>query len=395
MSPEPDRIPDLIEPPPRRRENRIHRGLFDLIDEKLRGRPLGSTPKLAPPRSDGSSQQPRRSMRIRWLLPVLRALPWLLAATFVASLIWDFEGMWVVIAGRRITLEGLLRTISIGGLIGFLTNWLAIQMLFHPREPRPLLGHGLVPAQRERIIERLARTISEELINKDVLKQRIEESGVISHYRDASTDLVRDLIEDPEFRAELKQIATRHVEGVLDDPAVRERIVNVIADRIQSRAGRGVAGWLVRIYRTLDEETYRTQIERAVREIPSALDPVLDHLDERLDRLPDGIERHAGRIEDLATRAVLGFVEQLDVHGMLVENMDSYDESKLERMLKTAADEQLRFIKYIGAVLGCIGGLVIWKPGLALAVLALLGGLVFVADTVWHRTRRRARFSRS
>jgi hypothetical protein len=393
MSLDPDRFPELMEGPRRRPTEGLDRGLLGLISERLRGRPLSSRKPLASPRPVPPRGRTGHT-RFRLLLTALRLLPWVLGALFAASLIWDFEGMKVELVGRSIGLEGLLRTISIGGLIGFFTNWLAIQMLFHPREPRPLLGHGLVPAQRDRIIERLARTISEELINEEMLKRQIEQSGVISHYRDASAELVRELIEDPTFREELKRITTRHVEGILDDPAVRERIVSVIAERIQDRAGRGVAGWLVRLYRTLDEDTYRAQIERAVRELPAALDPILDHLDERLDSLPDSIERHAHQIEDLATRAVLGFVEQLDVYGMLVDNMTSYDESRLERMLKTTADEQLRFIKYIGAVLGCVGGLVIWKPGLALGVLAVLGGVVFTVDVAWHRYRNRASSAR-
>ena len=385
MSLDPDRVPNIVEVRSSANERSVPRSLLDLLGERLRRY------RLPAPREDRDRRgepPPERSRALKLGLPVLRILPWVLGAVFLASLAWDFEGVHVTLAGRGIALEGLLRTLSIGGLIGFFTNWLAIQMLFHPREPRPILGHGLVPSQRERIIERLARTISDELINEDILKQRIEESGVIPRYRDASVDVARDLIEDPVFRKELKRITTRYVEDVLDDAEVRQRIVDVIAERIQQRAGRGIAGWLVRVYRSLDEETFRTQIERAVRELPASLDPVLDHLDAKLDSLPESIERNAHMLEDVATRAVLAFVEQLDVYGMLIDNMDSYDESRLERMLKMAADEQLRFIKYVGAVLGCVGGLVIWKPGLALAVLGALGILVYVVDTSLHRARR-------
>lgn len=383
---DPDRVPELLESPQSSRERDVPRSLLELLAERLRWGRLAPAP---PRRERGAPPRPERQPVLSLGLPLLRVLPWILGLVFAGSLFWDFEGVMVVLGGRTVALEGLLRTFSIGGLIGFFTNWLAIQMLFHPREPRPILGHGLVPSQRERIVERLARTISDELINEQILKERIEQSGVIGRYRDASVDLVRDLIEDPGFRQDLKRLTSRYVEDVLDDPGVRQRIVDVIAERIQQRAGSGIAGWIVRLYRTLDEETFRTQIERAVRELPASLDPVLDHLDAKLDRLPDSIERNADFIEDLATRTVLTFVEQLDVYGMLLENMAGYDEGRLERLLKTAADEQLRFIKYFGALLGCIGGLVIWKPWLALAALGALAALVYGLDTTLLRRRRR------
>ena len=79
-----------------------------------------------------------------------------------------------------VALDGLLRMLSVSGLIGFLTNWLAVAMLFQPRQRRPIFGQGLIPAQRELVIARLAQAISERLINAQLIHQQIETSGLIT-----------------------------------------------------------------------------------------------------------------------------------------------------------------------------------------------------------------------
>ncbi|TVR33239.1 MAG: DUF445 domain-containing protein, partial [Balneolaceae bacterium] len=42
--------------------------------------------------------------------------------------------------------------------------------------------------------------------------------------------------------------------------------------------------------------------------------------------------------------------------------------------------EQLKTIQYLGAVLGTIGGFVIWQPLLSLSVLAVIGGTIYLTD---------------
>jgi hypothetical protein len=70
--------------------------------------------------------------------------------------------------------------------------------------------------------------------------------------------------------------------------------------------------------------------------------------------------------------------------------MQQYDEKKLEELLKRATNEQLNYIKYLGGVLGCIGGLVIWQPMLSLISLAVIGVLIYGIDEFMFRARNQA-----
>jgi hypothetical protein len=334
-------------------------------------------------------EPPRIAGAYARLLPFLQLIPWALGLVFAFSFFWDFPGAALALPGRAVPLEGILRIISVSGLIGFFTNWLAITMLFNPRERRPLLGQGLIPSQRERVIFRLAKAVSEELINEKIIKQRIEESGIISKYRELAMSVTRGIVEDPEFRMELKALTAEYVDTVLSSQEVRDRIVAFTVEKVEEYAGQGLGGLALKTYRFLNEPDFQRRVDEAVRRLPTSLDLALDGLDHLLDRVPDKIEARSEEIEVWVTRAVLGFVEKIDVYEMVVANMKRYDERQLEALLKNTSNEQLNYIKYLGGVLGCIGGLVIWQPLLALAALSGIGLTIYGIDEALFRGARR------
>ena len=324
------------------------------------------------------------------LLPVLRLVPWLLGSVFILSFFWDFPGGVITVLGSTISVEGLLGIISVSGMIGFLTNWLAITMLFNPRKRRPLLGHGLIPAQRDRVIYRLATTISEELINADIIKQKIDESGIIPKYREMAISVTRSVLDDPEFRAELKGIVSSYMEQVIGSEEMRDKIVEYVVAKVEDYMGSGLGGMALRAYRMLNEEDFQRRIEEAVSKLPSAIDDVIGRTENILDVIPEKIEERSQDIEDAASRMITSFVENLDIYEMIAGNMQRYDEKRLEDMLKRATNEQLNYIKYLGGVLGCIGGLVIWQPIPSLVVLAVVGCVIYALDISLLKLRKAA-----
>ena len=341
------------------------------------------------PAADAIPEPPRLTGSYARLLPFLQLIPWALSALFIFSFFWDFPTTRLVLFDLELPLAGFLRITSVSGLIGFLTNWLAITMLFNPRERRPIFGQGLIPAQRERVIYRLARAVSEELINEEIIKQKIEESRIIPRYRELALSVTRGVVEDPAFRTELKALTASYMDEVLASPHVRERITAFLVEKVEQHVGKGVGGIALRAYRFLNEADFQRRIELAVRELPNSVDAALDGIDHYLDRVPEKIEARSEEIEAWATRAILGFVENLNVYDMIISNMRQYDERQLERLLKNTANEQLNYIKYLGGLLGVVGGLVIWRPILALAALGAVGGLLIVLDVSLYAARAR------
>ena len=344
----------------------------------------------APPRPEDAAAPPRRTGLHARLLPVLRAVPWGLGALFAVSFVWDFPSGALRLFGHTWPLEGLLRVVSVSGLIGFFTNWLAVTMLFQPRRPRPVFGQGLIPAQKERVVWRLSEAISEDLINEEVVKEKIRDSGLVNRYREKMMQTTRAVVDDEDFRRDLKALADEYARSVLRAPAVQARLARFIIERLEAHAGEGLGGVALRAYRALGERDFRRRIGALVQRLPQSVEPALDEMDHLLDRLPAHLEKRSGRFEDAATRLVLGFVENLDIQTMVRERMGAYDERKLEELFKKTSNEQLNYIKYLGGILGGVGGFVIWAPLPALAFFTLVGLLLYLVDETLLRTQAAA-----
>jgi uncharacterized membrane-anchored protein YjiN (DUF445 family) len=341
------------------------------------------------PEADPMPEPPGLKGAHATLLPLLASIPVGLAVLFVASFFWDFPQTSYTVFGVEYAFDGLLRIVAVSGLIGFLTNWVAITMLFNPRQVRPIFGQGLIPAQRERVIYRLAKAVSDELINEEIIKQKIEENEIIPRYREMAISVTRGVLEDEDFRLELKRLTSNYVQTVLTSEEVRKRIVEYVVEKIQTYVGEGIGGLALKAYRYVGEEDFKNRIDKAVFALPGQLDLVLDEMDSLLDVLPEKIEARSDEIEGWATRVILGFIENLDVYSMIMSNMIQYDESRLEELLKNSTNEQLNYIKYLGGALGAIGGFVIWRPIPALLVFGAVGGLLLGIDELLFRIRRR------
>jgi hypothetical protein len=356
---------------------------------RLRDRVIATVSHHLPESSDGTpsiEEPPKRTGSYARWLPLLRVTPWILAVAFALSFAWDFPGVTVSVAGYTIGLENLLRYTTVSGLIGFGTNWLAITMLFRPREERPIVGQGLVPSQRERVAFRLAQAVSDELINKRIIIQKIRESGLAAQYRDLIVAMAGDVVTDDEVRAELKTLLRTVLRDVLSTPAVQDRIADFTAEQIERNA-EGLPGVALSAYRLFGEEDFQARLRQATRRLPQTVGPILDELDPVLDRLPAHLDRHGDAIEDLLSQLILRLVGTLDVERIIFENVRAYDEQQLEMLLRRTTNEQLNYIKYLGAVLGIVGGLIIWAPAPALTVVTTIGLVVYGVDELLFRTQ--------
>lgn len=72
----------------------------------------------------------------------------------------------------------LLTIPLISAFIGYFTNWVAIKMLFHPREPKRLAGitvQGIFPKRQQQFSEKLARLVSDEFLSFRDIEQKISD----------------------------------------------------------------------------------------------------------------------------------------------------------------------------------------------------------------------------
>ncbi len=64
----------------------------------------------------------------------------------------------------------------ISAFIGWFTNWIAIKMLFHPKEPKRILGftiQGIFPKRQKQFAEKLGKLVGNELLSFEDIETKI------------------------------------------------------------------------------------------------------------------------------------------------------------------------------------------------------------------------------
>lgn len=318
---------------------------------------------------------------------VLILFPYLLLIVFIVSFFWDFDGMTLHFSSLNLSMDHLLRIISVSGLIGFGTNWLAITMLFKPLVKRPILGQGLIPAQKELISSRLSVAVSRDLINPELIRQKMEETGLISMYQSNSVKQVDELVNNEEFRAGFKELVLNAIREQLEDPKTAESISDGIASGLEDHLKERIDRLALKTYTLIKGKDTKDIIREILSDLPIVLDKEWPKIDSLLLKMPAEIAGHKDSIEEALGELVYTLVESFDVRSLIRENIMKLDEQHLEMLIKGTTNEQLHYIQYLGAILGAIGGLVIWAPLPAIVVLGVLFLVIWESDKLVSNLR--------
>jgi uncharacterized membrane protein YheB (UPF0754 family) len=302
----------------------------------------------------------------------MKWIPILLTAVFLLSFRFDYDG--------------LARILSASGLIGYGTNWLAITMLFRPRRKRPLLGWGLIPANKERIATSLAGAVSRNLVNPDLIRKRLVESRVLSNYLDRLADQTTGIIRSSAFRTDLDRLIMDEIRTWVGSEQIRGQMAEALADALEGATSSSRLEHIAfKAYRRMRGDSFLAMIDHAMRTIPDHVEPHLVYIHRWLDSIPEETRRHSADIETHILDSLHRVLSDMDLSALIRDTICAYDESRLELLIQEATSEQLKTIQYLGAILGTFGGFLIWKPLIALPAFVALAGVVFGLDRVMDR----------
>ena len=178
--------------------------------------------------------------------------------------------------------------------IGWITNFIAIKMLFHPRRPLQvgsLTIQGIFPKRQKALAMNLAAVIEGELLSHDDIRQAMQR---------------------PEFSARLK-----------------ERIQDGFSEFLSKRLGS--LNPMIAMF--LDS---------------AMMEKIRGLLDKELDRIVPGLlETAVGELET-----------SLDFRRIIQEKIENLSMERLEVLLMSIMAREFRFIEVVGAVLGAAIGLI-------------------------------------
>lgn len=181
----------------------------------------------------------------------------------------------------------------ISAFIGWFTNWIAIKMLFHPKEPKRFLGitfHGIFPKRQKQFAAKLGTVVANELLHFDEIAERIK---------------------DPKHLQDLAPFIDQHIDLFLQ-VKLKEKL-----PVISMFVGEGT---LQKIKEGLLEE-----IE------------VL---------LPQVIDKFTGKLS-----------EHIDIEQIVTDKVTNFSSDKLEEILQSIMKKEFFFVEVLGGVLGFMIGL--------------------------------------
>ncbi len=182
----------------------------------------------------------------------------------------------------------------ISAFIGYFTNWVAIKMLFHPKEPITILGitiQGIFPKRQQQFGEKLGKLVSTEFLS--------------------FTD----------------------IEKKISNPANLEKLMPTVEIHIDQFLQHKLPQAFPMIAMFIGEKTTAT-LKTAFMEELSSLFPTL-------------MQRYAGILQ-----------EELDLEKIIVNKVSKLSSDKLEDLLYQIMSKEFRFVELIGAVLGFLIGLI-------------------------------------
>ncbi|MCF8214951.1 MAG: DUF445 family protein [Chitinophagaceae bacterium] len=181
----------------------------------------------------------------------------------------------------------------ISAFIGWFTNWIAIKMLFHPKEPKKILGitfHGIFPKRQQQFAEKLGKLVSEELLSFTEIEEKIVNPDNLSK--------MMPLIEEK------------------IDLFLREKL-SIVFPMISMFIG-----------------------QNTINQLKTAFMQELESM------FPEIIGSYMKNIES-----------QLDLEKMVTEKVSGFSSDKMESILNQIMSKEFRFVEVIGGVLGLLIGI--------------------------------------
>lgn len=181
----------------------------------------------------------------------------------------------------------------IAALVGWFTNFIAVKMLFHPKEPVNVLGfytlQGIFPKNQKQVAEKIGKMVAEELLSSEDLKEKLN---------------------NPENILSIKELVEVKIDYYLNVSFPKNYPITaaLVGDKRKTKF----------------KDTVMEEIDESV---PAMIDHYLSNIEERFN------------------------VEQI-----IKEKVNNLSPERLEDLLMALLKKEFKFIEYIGAIIGFIIG---------------------------------------
>ena len=303
----------------------------------------------------------------------------------------------------------------LGGLIGYITNDIAIRMLFRPHKAKYLFGihipftPGIIPKEKGRIAEAIGGVIRENLRNKEVLEKYLLSDEMIGKVRSAVEEFISIQQQNQESVARflghylskdeidsiaqnINQSITKQTYEKLADSSVGDKVAHIAIDHVAQKLtidgaqellsgiggalgglkgmaaglfGGNIVAKFLGMLREPAEHFLAKNINTMLRDngeeiVSNMIGGEVDHfLDKPVCKLLEGHEEQLAQTVDtiesiyrsIITEHLSKILESIDISKIVRERINEMDVNETEKLIFQVMDKELKAIVWLGALL--------------------------------------------
>lgn len=308
----------------------------------------------------------------------------------------------------------------LGGLIGYITNDIAIRMLFRPHKAKYLLGihipftPGIIPKEKGRIAEAIGGVISENLMNNEVLEKYLLSDEMIGKVQSAVEEFISTQQQNQESVARflghylsndeidtiaqnINQSITKQTYEKLADLSVGDKVAHIAIDHVAQKLtidgaqellsgiggalgglkgmaaglfGGNIVAKFLEMLREPAEHFLAKNINTMLRdngeeivsnmiggEVDNFLNkPVCKLLEGHEEQLAQTVDTIESIYRSIITEHLPKILESIDISKIVRERINEMDVNETEKLIFQVMDKELKAIVWLGALLGLLMG---------------------------------------
>ena len=308
----------------------------------------------------------------------------------------------------------------LGGVIGYITNDIAIRMLFRPHKAKYVFGihipftPGIIPKEKGRIAEAVGGVISENLMNKEVLERYLLSEDMIGKVRSAVEEFIATQQRNNETVSQflghylakeeidtisqnINQSITKQTYEKLADSSVGEKVAHIAIDHVAQKLtidgaqellsgiggalgglggmaaglfGGNIVAKFLGMLRDPAEQFLAKNINTMLRdngeeivsnmiggEVDNFLNkPVSKLLEGHEEQLVQAVNTIESIYRSIITEHLPKILQSIDISKIVRERINEMDVNETEKLIFQVMDQELKAIVWLGALLGLVMG---------------------------------------
>ncbi len=287
---------------------------------------------------------------------------------------------------------------AVGAVIGYITNDIAIRMLFRPHQAKYILGvhvpftPGIIPKEKARIAGAIGKAVSENLMNREVLENSLLSDDMMSKLSNAIDEFVATQSKNEEtieefarhylteddiasMRTNITDGVVKMITGKLQNSQLGESIARMATQHVMEKTRKSIAGKfgadmllqpiaqlvegiLAKHINEILHNNSQQMVEGLVHDESEQLlsmtmrDLMTGH-DDQVAQIKGGI-LNAYRV--IITEHLPRILQDIDISGIIENRINEMESAEAEAIILDVMKKELRAIVWLGALLGSIMG---------------------------------------